>query len=205
MPCPRGEPYWSVPQPRPPATPQQVVQVFSSFRLLNLHRKFADPVDATRFNRKPILSSLPSSPDRTVPDPMTISAMDVFKFPIAIDDQGRRMCDVDRVHAQLVIQPISLGHCAVLIEQKGIRHAMRSQQLRRLRHPRTFLRRDVHQLRSCMLDLSFHWLQLSHAFYAVRSPGTAQELHDQSAARQETGKRENPVTVRRRQQKFWCP
>ncbi len=47
--------------------------------------------------------------------------MDVFNFPIAIDDQGRRMCDVDRIHAQLVIQPISLGHRAVLIEQKGIR------------------------------------------------------------------------------------
>ena len=92
------------------------------------------------------------------------------------------MRDVDRIHPQPVLQPVSFGHRAVFIKETGVRHDMRLQKLRRLPPPRTFLRRDVHQLRSCLFDLSFHWLQLSRALHAVRSPSATQELHDQRSA-----------------------
>ena len=49
---------------------------------------------------------------------LTVPAIDVLNFPIAIDHQGCRMRDVDRIHAQPVIQPVSFGHRPVLIQQK---------------------------------------------------------------------------------------
>ena len=86
---------------------------------------------------------------------LTVPAIDVLDFPVARDDQAGRMRDVDRIDAEPVIEPVSFRHHPVFIQQKGVRHGMRLQKLRRLPYARNFSRRDVHQLRSCFLDLGF--------------------------------------------------
>jgi len=134
---------------------------------------------------------------------LVIAAIDKPHHATAIDDDGRRMSDSDRIGAERVIEPVSFGHGPVLVEQKDAGDRMLRQEFRRLPHAITLLSGHEHQLCSRCFYLRDPRLKLSHAFHAVRSPGATQKLEHQLALREQSADSECALTVGRSQRKIW--
>ena len=113
------------------------------------------------------------------PVQLVVTPIDVAHRAIGGNAEGRRMRNVDRIMGQVMVEPVRLGHGSVLIEQKREGHRVFGQKLRRLPYAVASLGREVCNLQPGLLKFSLHWLKLNHASHAVRSPGSAEKLHNQ--------------------------
>ena len=122
---------------------------------------------------------------------------------VATNDESSRVRDVERVGGERVMEPVGLGHGAILIEQKDAGDGMLLQKLSWLPDAVPLFGGDECQLRCRGFNFLFSRLELSHALHAVRSPGAAQKLENQRALREQATESECAFTVGRSQGKVW--
>jgi hypothetical protein len=101
---------------------------------------------------------------------LIVSAIDVADVAFAIDDQRRRVRDVQRIHPYQVIQPITFGNYSVLIQKKGKGYGMLFQKLGRFEEPIPLFRGNEGQFRARLRNLFLDRLDPSQALDAIRSP-----------------------------------
>src|ERR1700746_1225094 len=126
---------------------------------------------------------------------LVVAAINVTNGSFAIDDQGCRVRNIERVHANQVIQPVTLGNHSVLVQKKGERDWVFLQKLARLEEAVPLFRRNEGQLRTGLGNLVLDRLGPSHALDAIGSPGTPQELRNQQTAPQKSRQRQHPLAI----------
>src|SRR5258707_980044 len=136
---------------------------------------------------------------------LVIAAIDVAHHAAAIvvatNDERSRVRDVERIGGERVMEPVSLGHGPILIEQKDAGDGMLLQKFSRPPHAVTLFGRNERQVRAGCFNFRPPRLELSHALHAVRSPCAAQKLKDQRALREQTAESERALAVGRSQRK----
>src|ERR1035438_2281642 len=134
---------------------------------------------------------------------LVIAAVDIAHPPITIDDERGRVRDVNGIGAECVMEPGFPGHGSCLIEQKDAGDGMLLQKSSRPPHAVPLFGGKEHQLGSRRFDFRPSRLELSHALYAVWSPGTAQKLENQRALGKQTIESEQALAIGRSQRKIW--
>jgi hypothetical protein len=117
---------------------------------------------------------------------LVIAAVDVTNDSVTVDHQRGRVRDVQGIHPNQVIQPITFGNHSVLIEKKREAYRVLLQKLGRLKHPIPLFGGDVGQFRTRLRNLVLDRLDLSRALDAIRSPRPPQKLRDQNPTPQKT-------------------
>ena len=77
---------------------------------------------------------------------LVVAAIDILDGSFAVNHQRRRVRDVQRIHANQVIQPIVLGNHSVFIQKKRKRYRVLFQKLGRLEHAIPLLCSNERQL-----------------------------------------------------------
>jgi len=126
---------------------------------------------------------------------LVVAAVDVTHPPVAVDDEGGRVRDVDSVMTERVMESVVSGHGALLIEQERAGDGMLLKKLPRLPHAIAFFGGDECQLGSRRRNLRYPRLELSHALDAVRSPSAAQKLENQRALGQQAIESERALAM----------
>src|ERR1700722_5570735 len=112
---------------------------------------------------------------------LVVAAIDVTYESSAIYYERRRMRDVDGIGGEGMMETVSFGHRAILVEQKNTGDGMLFEKPQRSPDAISLFRRNEHQLCSRCFNFRHSRLELSHALHAVRSPGAAHELQNQHA------------------------
>lgn len=126
---------------------------------------------------------------------LIVAAIDVTNGSITVDHQRGRMRDIQGIHPNQVIQPITLGNHSVLVEKKRKTDRVLLQELGRLKHPIPLFGGDVGQFRTRLGDLVLDRLDPSRALDAIRSPRPPQKLGDQNPAPQKTRQSQHALAV----------
>src|SRR5271170_6364277 len=95
------------------------------------------------------------------------AAIDIVDGATAIDNYSGWACDVDCIVAQRVMESVSFGHSAILVEQKNAGDRMLLEKVSRPPHAVSFFRRNKRQLCSTCFNFRSSGLELSHAPHAV--------------------------------------
>jgi hypothetical protein len=106
---------------------------------------------------------------------LTLADVDVFNDSVAPNHEGCGTRDVDRVFSERVMNAVSFGDDAFLVEQEREGQRMFSQVFPGLEETAVLFGGDENRAAE-LVDLVFVWLELGHALHAVRSPGATQEL-----------------------------
>lgn len=127
-----------------------------------------------------------------------IATVDVLNDPGSIDDQCRGMGNIESILSDPVIQTISLGDRAILVEQARERDGIFEEMLLGVKEAMPLLRREIEKLRLVIFNVSHQRLKLGHAFYAVGSPRAAQKFENDRALRNQLSQGKHALAVRRR-------
>lgn len=85
---------------------------------------------------------------------MAIAPVDIADHFSRIDDQRRRMRDMDRIESYAVIQPVSFGYGAIFVEQEGHRNWVLGEVLLWFEHASALFGSDIDQVSTRVLDVA---------------------------------------------------